>query len=359
MFHIETSRYRLELGSDDGLLVYRCGNFRKALTGPVFEVDGSPLAPVFSSFALVSSEKLNNAVTESRFDGIYAARPELTLSILVRAADASPVLKFKYILRGSGILTKSQGARLDYCALRGVRRDALTEVRFSEFNEMLHSFCMNEVPLRDTAFPHGFTAMGPLLAGTDGRDSYLLAYEHGSQYPDAFMEFRFTPDRAVTLSAKKGNYLGGTRLDGRGFETVWLDFGMVQGDTDALAAAFREYQLKYATLNLESRKPYIFYNSWCFQERNRFWNKRGYLMDMNEERMLAEIDAAHEMGIEVFVIDTGWYQKCGDWLVNLSRFPDGMKTVKARLDGYGMKLGLWIGPPHAAVTSRALANRPD
>ncbi|MBQ7911094.1 MAG: hypothetical protein IJ363_09980 [Clostridia bacterium] len=37
------------------------------------------------------------------------------------------------------------------------------------------------------------------------------------------------------------------------------------------------------TLNRESRKPYVFYNSWCFQERNRFWNKRGYLMDMNTE----------------------------------------------------------------------------
>jgi alpha-galactosidase len=84
---------------------------------------------------------------------------------------------------------------------------------------------------------------------------------------------------------------------------------MIRGDVDTLAAAFREFQLKYVTLNRESRKPYIFYNTWCFEERNCFWNRKNYLADMNEERMMAEIDAAHEMGIDVFVIDTGWYEK--------------------------------------------------
>ena len=39
--------------------------------------------------------------------------------------------------------------------------------------------------------------------------------------------------------------------------------------------------------------------------------------------MLAEIDVAQRMGIEVFVIDTGWYARTGDWQVSLERFPDG------------------------------------
>ncbi len=41
---------------------------------------------------------------------------------------------------------------------------------------------------------------------------------------------------------------------------------------------------------------------------------------MTEERILAEIEVAHRMGIDVFVLDTGWYQKTGDWEVNLQRF---------------------------------------
>ncbi len=37
-------------------------------------------------------------------------------------------------------------------------------------------------------------------------------------------------------------------------------------------------------------------------------------------------------------MDTGWYEKTGDWQVSTSRFPDGLKTIRARLDSYGMKL---------------------
>jgi alpha-galactosidase len=356
---IQTACYHLEIGTGDELLSYSCGDFRKALTGPIFEVDGMDLLPVFSSFTAVSQKKLNDSVIEYRFDGVYTARPELTLSILIRAADASPVLKFKYLLRGAGTLTKVRGERLDYCTVQAGGTESLTEVRFSEFNQMLHSFCMNEVPVKESFFAASMNVMGPLVAGTNGDHSFLLAYEHGSQYPDAFIQFAFTPEKEMTLRAVKGNYLNGTRLDGEGFESIWFDFGAVAGNVDTLAAAFREFQLKYATLNLESRKPYIFYNTWCFQERNKWYNHKAYLSDMNEERMMAEVEAAHEMGIDVFVIDTGWYEKTGDWSVNRARFADGMKGLKAKLDEYGMKLGLWIAPPSAAITSLAHSRHPE
>ena len=65
-----------------------------------------------------------------------------------------------------------------------------------------------------------------------------------------------------------------------------------------------------------------------------WWNRKAYLADMHEERMLREIDAAHEMGIDVFVLDTGWYEKTGDWSVNPERFRDGMKRLKAKLDEF-------------------------
>ena len=90
-----------------------------------------------------------------------------------------------------------------------------------------------------------------------------------------------------------------------------------------------------------------------------WWNHKTYLADMHEERMLQEIEAAHEMGIDVFVLDTGWYEKTGDWSVNPKRFSDGMKRLKAKLDSYGMKLGLWIGPTSAAVTSLANSLMPE
>ena len=89
------------------------------------------------------------------------------------------------------------------------------------------------------------------------------------------------------------------------------------------------------------------------------WQKRPYLADMNEARMLAEIEVAHRMGIDVFVIDTGWYEKTGDWRVSTARFPRGLAPIKAKLDEYGMKLGLWFNPTVAAVSSEMRQNPED
>ena len=67
--------------------------------------------------------------------------------------------------------------------------------------------------------------------------------------------------------------------------------------------------------------------------------------------MLAEIEVAHKLGVEVFVLDTGWYEATGDWRVSKERFPNGLGPLRTRLDEYGMKLGLWFGPTTAALSS--------
>ena len=135
--------------------------------------------------------------------------------------------------------------------------------------------------------------------------------------------------------------------------------GLGPGDLDALAAAYRDFLLRGQTVNAASRKPYIFYNTWNFQERNKWWNGRAYLDSMTQERMLAEIEVAHQMGIEVFVLDTGWYEKTGDWRVNLSRFPDGLKAVREKLERLRHEGGLWFNPTVAAISSKMRRDHED
>jgi alpha-galactosidase len=126
------------------------------------------------------------------------------------------------------------------------------------------------------------------------------------------------------------------------------------GNEATLAGDYRQFVLKYLTQNDESRKPYVFYNTWGRQERVQ-WAGAKYLTSMNLDQTLKEIDRAHAMGIEVFVLDAGWFQKTGDWNVNLSFFPDSLKQVIAKLNAYGMKLGLWFNPTVAAVSSEMYA----
>ena len=65
------------------------------------------------------------------------------------------------------------------------------------------------------------------------------------------------------------------------------------------------------------------------------------------------------MDIEYYVLDAGWFNRAGDWGVNLKNFPDGFKQIKEKLDHYGMKLGVWMNPAKAAVTSQAFLKNKD
>ena len=188
------------------------------------------------------------------------------------------MVRFRYVLhsRAPHRLTKSSGAdNLSYLAASFAGLDHVQEVRVAEFNEMVHSFCLSERPVAPRDFKNGMALMGPILAGSDGTRSLLLAYEHGSQIPDAFLRYDLSPDRRVALRAVKGSYWDGQVLDPEHpFETLWLQAAMVAGDAEDLAAAYRDCVLKYQTPNTASRAPYIFYNTWNFQERNHGWNKK-------------------------------------------------------------------------------------
>ena len=162
----------------------------------------------------------------------------------------------------------------------------------------------------------------------------------------------------VKLYAVCGNYWDGFDLQ-NGFETLWFDIAAVAGDIDSMAAAYRDFVLRWMSPNRESRKPYIFYNTWNYQERHKAWENGPYLEPLREERMLKKIDIAHRMGVDVFVIDTGWYAKTGDWRVNTDFFPQGLTPLKERFDSYGMKLGLWFSPTRAAVSSSIVENNSE
>lgn len=277
-------------------------------------------------------------------------------TLIFRLAPDNPVVRFRYeIYSTSGQkLTRATGVDdLEYGGFSLAAFPLVREVRFSEFQEATHSFTLSEREIESKEFASRIRLMGPLLAASDGRDSMLVAYEHGSQVPDAFLEYQLGEERDVRLRAVKGNYWDGQTMTADApWRSVWMHAGAVAGGIDALAARYRTFLLRYQSEATASRKPYIFYNTWNFQERNRWWNGKPYLESMNEARMLEEIDVAHAVGIDVFVLDTGWYEKTGDWEVSRKRFPNGLAPIRARLDQYGMKLGLWFNPTAAALSSR-------
>ena len=354
------------VNSEKVLWQYKVPKTGKAygFAGPTFEIDNKELNCELLQIEQVGeSVVLNNGVVEYVLQGAYKSYPDLFLRMTIRIPDSNPVVRFRYELIGVGnhILSKSKGFdNITFLNLSVPEISKVKEVKLSEFNEMLHSFCLSERDMDIRHFNDCSSFMGPIVVGGDSDYSFLVAYEHGSQAPDMFLKYELSANKNIALNAVKGNYYNGFSISKENpFQSVWFETAAIEGNEDQLAENYREFVLRFMNLYSESRKPYIFYNTWNFQERNKHWYKNSYLADMTMDRMLQEIEIAHQMGIEVFVIDTGWYEKTGDWQPSKNRFPDELIKVKALLDKYNMKLGLWFNPIVAAVSSSMYKNYQD
>jgi alpha-galactosidase len=329
---------------------------------PVFPVDGKRTSGNVAHLVQAAAPvHLKNGATEYAFEGALAAEPQLALRLEMQVNDETPVVRFRYVLKSDQLHTLSgSGDALTYLETSLKQFPNAKEVTLSNFAQLTHSYMLAEQEIDNRYFKNNEALMGPILVATNNHHSLLLAYEHGSQVPDAFLDYQLNPERSVWLKAVKGNFVSGQTIDpDHPYATVWMETGTTAGSIDALASAYRRFMLKYMTQNLATRKPYIFYNTWNFQERNKWWNGKPYLESMSEDRILKEIDVAHRMGVDVFVLDTGWYEKTGDWTVSGKRFPDGLKAVKQKLDSYGMQLGLWFGPTTAAASSHVVRDHPE
>jgi alpha-galactosidase len=99
----------------------------------------------------------------------------------------------------------------------------------------------------------------------------------------------------------------------------------------------------------------VLYNSW-----------EGTWFEVNEgnQRELAAIAA--DLGVELFVVDDGWFggrtsdrAGLGDWWPNRQRFPEGLAPLIAEVHRLGMGFGLWVEPEMVNPDSDLYRSHPD
>ncbi len=341
-------------------LVVSCDGGRFELGLPSIEIDGRPINGATGGdwIEVPASAALDGRTCRSwqkpLEDGLF-------LIAHVQTFRGSPFARFQFEWQADRPrrLTKAAGHDNLVFTSFAVGSRRLTEVRLGDFNRLIHSYSLHEQPIAPEDARAGLAFMGPILTAQGERDGYLLAYEHGSPTEQRFVEFATSAGGPVALRAVRGSYLAGQVVDaGVGYQTIWLQVGIVPGTPIDLAAAYRDFVLNHQSEFPATRRPNVYYNTWNYQERLQAWQGKKYLAEMNQARMEAEIDKAAAMGIEVFVIDTGWFEKTGDWRVNASRFGDQLRPIKARLTRHGMRLGLWFDNA-AAVSSRMLAEHAE
>lgn len=92
-----------------------------------------------------------------------------------------------------------------------------------------------------------------------------------------------------------------------------------------------------------------------------------FVYDVSEENCAQIIDSAKDLGVDLFVIDDGWFGRrgwaetdgLGDWWENPQKFPNGLEAVVKKAKDCGLQFGIWIEPEMVNPLSDLLKEHPD
>lgn len=95
----------------------------------------------------------------------------------------------------------------------------------------------------------------------------------------------------------------------------------------------------------------------------------GAYFDFTTETLTAMIDDVKDMGLEMFVLDDGWFgrkyprdsdkQGLGDWETNIAKIPEGIGHLADYAHERGVKFGIWIEPEMVNPKSELAEKHPD
>lgn len=93
----------------------------------------------------------------------------------------------------------------------------------------------------------------------------------------------------------------------------------------------------------------------------------GMYFEINEQKILNLAKNARELGVEMLVIDDGWFKNrnddtssLGDWGIEKKKFPNGLRYIANKIkDDYNLKFGLWFEPEMISEESELYKNHPE
>jgi alpha-galactosidase len=107
--------------------------------------------------------------------------------------------------------------------------------------------------------------------------------------------------------------------------------------------------------NQRERLRPVLYNSW---EATQF--------DVRTDQQLDLARRAATMGVELFVVDDGWFGArdddragLGDWTVNTRKLPGGLRPLIDEVHRLGMQFGIWVEPEMVNPDSDLFRQHPD
>ena len=141
-----------------------------------------------------------------------------------------------------------------------------------------------------------------------------------------------------------------------GFETPPMIFGVSTDGAQGASRRMHRYTLDHIMPQPFNRQiSKVLYNSWY-----------ATTFDVNEEDQVALAAIAKEIGIELFVMDDGWFKGrnddhagLGDWTPDRRKFPNGLSPMIQKINAFGMEYGIWVEPEMVNPNSDLFRAHPD
>ncbi len=139
------------------------------------------------------------------------------------------------------------------------------------------------------------------------------------------------------------------------FDTPKIHFGFTQGFGN-MSRSLNRFAINHVFPSEFAKAPLpVLYNSW---EATYF--------DVNTADQSRLAEKAAQAGVELFVMDDGWFGErkddhagLGDWYVNKDKFPNGLNELINNVNNLGMDFGLWVEPEMVNPDSDLFRNHPD
>ena len=112
---------------------------------------------------------------------------------------------------------------------------------------------------------------------------------------------------------------------------------------------------------------HIIRGPWKFRERPVLINNwEATYFKFTEDKLINLAKESANLGIELFVLDDGWFglrnddtTSLGDWTVNPKKLPSGLENLSLEVHRLGMMFGLWVEPEMISIESQLYKKHPD
>lgn len=127
---------------------------------------------------------------------------------------------------------------------------------------------------------------------------------------------------------------------GESVATPAVHMGPVQGSLDTAVQAMHEHVRKSVEPPRDPKR------AWLIQyavpgDQGYIAKFAGDVAGMNEKNIYAQVDLAHALGAELFIVDAGWWDTYGEWTPSADRFPHGLRPIADYIHNKGMLFGLY------------------